>query len=160
MARIRIKDKDPTSSGRRAKLWQCFGQAKVTVYKVDDTKNAFFAIANDETIEKLMSTHCKAIFQNHQFEIQDPPEYNAMKTIIVRNIDRQIIDYEEREIKETIERENGWAKVEQVIKLPNAPTITKVRFETTQMAKKKHWKAECCSCTNPFPQDLLKKIFS
>jgi len=131
MARIKIRDKNPTPSCRRAKLWQCFGHAKVTVHEVDDTKNAFFATANDETIEKLMSTHCKAIFQNHQFEIQDPPEYNAMKTIIVRNIDRQIIDYEERKIKESIERENGWAKVEQVIKLPNVPTIIKVPSETT-----------------------------
>jgi len=136
MARIRIRDKNPTSSGRRAKIWQCFGQAKVTVYKVEDVKNAFYAVANEETIEKLMSTDCKAIFQTQQFEIQDPPEYNAMRTVTIRNIDRQIIDYEESEIKETIERENGWAKVEEVIKLPNAPTIIKVRFETTQMAKK------------------------
>lgn len=32
-------------------------------------------------------------------------------------------------------RKNVWVKVEQVIKLLNAPTIIKVQFETAQMAK-------------------------
>jgi len=78
----------------------------VTVYKVE-AKYAFYAIANDGTIEKLLSTDCKAIFQKQQFEIRDPPEYNAMKTVTIRNIDQQIINYGESEIIETIKRENG-----------------------------------------------------
>jgi len=46
-----------------------------------------------------------------------------------------------------------------VIKLPNAPTIIKVRFETTQMAKKA-LESGMLLLHQSIPQDLLKKIFS
>jgi len=102
---------------------------------MDDYKNAYFVIANDQTIE-MMSKECKATFLKHHFEIQDPPEYNAMRTIVIRNVDKQITEFSEEEIKENIENENAWAKIEQVIKIPNAPSILKIRFESTQMAKR------------------------
>lgn len=136
MARIRIKDKDPNSPRRRATLWQCLGKAKINPKGIRDTNAAFYVIAEDEMIEKLMAQDCRNIFNQNKFEIQDPPEYNAMRTVVIKKVDRQIAEYDREEIKTSIERENSWAKIDEVVKLPNTDTIIKIRFQTTQMAKK------------------------
>lgn len=80
-------------------------------------------------LKKLMSISRQNIFQKQQFEIQATPEYNAMKTATLQNDERQIIDSEERTVKETIKRENGLARVKQVIKLPSAQTPIEMQFE-------------------------------
>lgn len=49
---------------------------------------------------------------------------------------RKSVNLNEQEINKSIENENAWAKVDQVIRKPNAPSILKIRFETTEMAEK------------------------
>ena len=136
MARIRVKDKKPNEPKRRDKLWQCIGLAHVTAYKVDDEREAYYIVTNDENTEKLLTVESKDIFQHNGFEIQNPPEYNAMRTVTAKYVDRQVSEHREADIKENIEMENAWAKVEEVIKIPNISHILKIRFETTQMAKR------------------------
>ena len=136
MARIRVKDKKPNEPRRRDLLWQSIGLAHATTYKVDDAKDAYYLVTSDENVEKLLSIESKDIFKQNGFEIQNPPEYNALRTITAKYVDRQVLEYREDDIKKNIEKENEWAKVEEVIKIPNNPHILKVRFETTQMARK------------------------
>ena len=136
MARIRVKDKRSNEPKRRNTLWQCLGLAHATAFRIDDAREAFYMVTNEDYVEKLLSMESKSIFQQHGFEIQNPPEYNAMRTITARYVDRHVSEHREVDIKENIEKENIWAKVEEVIKIPNNPHILKVRFETTHMAKK------------------------
>lgn len=41
----------------------------------------------------MVSKECKATFLKHNFEIQDPPEYDVMRTIVIRNVDKQISEF-------------------------------------------------------------------
>ena len=136
-ARIWIKDKDPANSRRRYLLWKCIGAAQIKgVQKIECGRAAFYVIGDDEALEKFMSPETRTIFQDQELEIQDPPEYNAKKTIVVKGVDTQVSEYSPDDIVKSVERENEWAKVAQVIKLPNTTTMLKIKFETAQMAKK------------------------
>ena len=115
---VKIIDKRPTEPHRHNKVFQTFGKIGVSVKKVHDGKGVFFAIANEDSLETILSDESKAIFQDEGFELVPPIEYNSPKTVVVKNLDYMIDSYSDAEIIESIKRLNSWAKVEYVYKIP------------------------------------------
>ena len=52
-----------------------------------------------------------------EFEIMTPIEFSALQTIVVREVDSMIEEYDEGEIAENIQFLNDWAKVVKFISL-------------------------------------------
>ena len=70
------------------------------------------------------------------FEIVAPIEFGAMKTIVIKQIDEMINDYNNEGIKESIEYLNDWARVEEIFKFGTTSKMLKVRFTNTTMVKR------------------------
>ena len=74
-------------------------------------------MSRDEDLEPLFTPEVKRCFLNVGLEVITPAEASAMRTILVRQIDKHIDDYSDMEIKDYIEEQNRWAKVDLVRKL-------------------------------------------
>ena len=57
-----------------------------------------------------------------------------MKTVIVKEIDSIIDEYEDQEIKNSITSINEWAKVVEVYMFNTESKMVKIQFESTAMA--------------------------
>ena len=86
-------------------------------------------------MDKLLTSKLKDSLKKDDFEIQTPPEYNAKRTLVLRNIDSLISTVESEELKNDLEIRNEWLKVTEVIKLPNAPKIIKIKAESSEMVR-------------------------
>ena len=69
-------------------------------------------------------------------EIKVPIEYNAIKTVIVKEIDSMVDEFEDEEIRESIERLNDWAKVADFFRFGTTSKMAKIQFSSTAMANK------------------------
>ena len=132
---VKIIDKRPNEPHRHNKVFQTFSKIGVSVKKVHDGKGVFFAIANEGSLETILSDESKAIFQEVGFELVPPIEYNSLKTVVVKNLDYMIYSYSDDEIIESIEKLNSWAKVEHVYKISTTNKLLKVRFQNQQMVQ-------------------------
>lgn len=139
MGRVRIKDSKPSADdSRRLEVWNVLATTKCVVNKVYKAGNnaGYSIVTQDEELEKITSSGVKEAFSSKGFEVVDPPELNANKTIVVTNADPYILSKTDEEIGNELERTKTGVKVKQVIRLPTARTIFKVRLETSQMAKR------------------------
>ena len=132
---IKIIDKRPNEPHRHNKVFQTFGRIGVSIKKVHDGKGVFFAIANEDSLETILSSESTAIFREVGFELVPPIEYNSLKTVVIKNLDYMVDSYSDEEIIESIERLNSWAKVEYVYKIPTTSKLIKVRFQNQQMVQ-------------------------
>ena len=56
-----------------------------------------------------------------------PPQFNANRTLVVQNVDSIItVDVD---LKNATERRSEWAKITEIIKIPNAPKLLKIKYE-------------------------------
>ena len=74
--------------------------------KVHDGKGVFFAIANEDSLEKILSEESRDTFRQERFEGVPPIEYNSLKTIVVKHLDYMVDSYTDEEIIDSIERLN------------------------------------------------------
>ena len=135
MPSVKIKDHIPGPT-RRNKLWECLGVCQVDVWKVKDGVGAYFVILDKSNCQKLLEENTKTTFKGKSFEIINPPDLNANRTVVVRNLDRQIDEWDEENIKEYITERNSWLKVESIVKLPTTSKIIKIKCETEAMAER------------------------
>ena len=84
---VKILDKRPKDGHRHNLVYQTFGNLGVYVKKVHNGKGVFYAIANEDQLEKILSDDSKLAFQRAGFEIVPPLEYNSLKTVTAKNID-------------------------------------------------------------------------
>ena len=137
MPRIKIKDKAPNQGNRKSLLWNRLMNLNLLIYNIKEpNKYTFVLITSDEVVEKLLTSQIKEKLKNDHFEIVTPPEYSANRTMVLRNVDSLITTIENEDLKSDLERRNEWLKVTEIIKIPNAPKIIKIRTETTEMIKK------------------------
>ena len=132
---VKILDKRPKDGHRHNLVYQTFGTLGVYVKKVQDSKGVFYAIANEDQLEKILSDDSKLAFQKAGFKIVPPLEYNSLKTIIAENIDYMLDPYTDEEVIDSIERHNDWAQMEHIYRIPAAGKLLKIRFKTQQMAQ-------------------------
>ena len=132
---IKIVDLKPNDGHRHNKVFQTFGKIGVNVKKVHDGKGVFFAVANEEYLEKILADTSKETFKNEGFEIVPPIEYNSMKTVVIKHIDPMIDSYSDDYIVTSIHKLNAWATVESIYQIPSAIKILKIRFKNQQMVQ-------------------------
>ena len=136
MPKIKIKDNRPGQGDRKKLLWSKLMILSLLVYKVEElNRSGFLIVSSDEVIEKLMTPSVKENLLKDKSEVLTPLEFQANGTIVLRNIDSIISMVDTDELKSDIEQRNEWLKVQEVIKIPTAPKILKVRAENAEMAK-------------------------
>ena len=64
-----------------------------------------------------------------------PLEFNSLKAVVVKQLDRMIDDFTDDEMISSIGNHNEWAGVEEVYRLPTTSKMVKVRFTSQQMAQ-------------------------
>ena len=69
-------------------------------------------------------------------EILIPIEINAMKSIVVRHIDKMIVDYEDEEIIESINRLNDCSEAEEIYRIAANGRLLKIKFQNTNMVER------------------------
>ena len=77
-------------------------------------KGVFYPIINEDDVENILKEENVQRARGKGFEILAPIEFGAMKTIVIKQVDEMIDDYNDEEIKESIERLNEWARVEEI----------------------------------------------
>lgn len=121
---------------RRIQVWKLITETQCQAYKVQKAGNGFAVIAGDDMVEKLTQPTPKARFMADGFEIFDPPELNAKRTLVVTQADAHVLGQSAEDIKKELERTKQGVKVVEVIKLPNAKTVFKVKLENSAMVKR------------------------
>lgn len=137
MGRVRIKDRQSsTGDQRRHLLWKLMFDNSIAVNKVHGSGNGYVVLANDDDVEKMLVTELKAKFSQNEFEIIDPPELNAKRTMVITGADSHISSFECQQIASEIERVNKGIKIVKVIKLPTTTSVLKIQMETSAMVRK------------------------
>ena len=132
---IKLIDKRPGGPNRHHEVYQAFGRIGVAIKKVHNAKGAFYAIVNDENLEIAFTRESKYVFRELEYEVVPPIEYNALKTVVAKNLDYMIDSYTDAEIIDSIESLKEWAEVESVFKIPVTSKMLKVRFKNNQLAQ-------------------------
>ena len=132
MKSVKILDHRP-SGGRRRELWAALGGIGVFPVKMHDSKGAFFPIVRIDELEKLLTEDAKKKMKDKGYEVVAPIEWEAMKSVVVRELDSSIRTYDQDEI-DSIERLNNWAKVDSVYVFKIAANLMKIIFRTSAMA--------------------------
>ena len=131
MVRIKVKNLVHDCTPRKPALVQTLAVAEVWVNKIIETKEAFILIADNENMDKLMKEENRQKLAARGLEIVHPPEYEASRTVILKNVDSLINAMTEDEIVQSIDKN---LKVKRVIKISNSPHLMKLIFERSQIA--------------------------
>ena len=136
MPRIRIKDLKPSQGNRKHYLWNQLMKLNLLVYQLQvPNRNSMVVISTEEVIENLLSTKVKSKLSAEGFEVITPPEYQANRTFVLRNIDSLITEIDSATLKEDLEERNSWLKVTEIIKIPTAPRILKIKVESAEIVR-------------------------
>ena len=119
MTGVKVIDRDTRAPCRRARLWECFGRVGVNPTDLKDAKGAFYAIVQTDMVEQLLTREVKTTFMEQGFEIMAPIKFHALRSVMVKHIDRVINEYTEEEIIQSIDDKNNWANVESIYNITN-----------------------------------------
>ncbi|XP_076052830.1 uncharacterized protein LOC143032244 [Oratosquilla oratoria] len=111
--RLAVLTWDPGRHGLRQDDTHQTGRQKST-----EEMAASILTFNDTTTETLCQKQTKDQFSNNGFDIQDPPELNANRTLVITQVDPHVTNHTQQEIKAEIERLNINTAVTEVITLP------------------------------------------
>ena len=84
----------------------------------------------------LNSDEVRDKLKKEGYEIVQTPQEKANRSIYCRNLDPTIAQLNPTEIKETIEKQNEWIKIEETIKMKNTAPIIKIVCKNENMAQK------------------------
>ena len=96
------------------------------VYKVTESKDAFFLVTDGSQMDQLLTNENKQIFKSHGFELQNPPEFSAARTVVVKGVDDYISHQTEEELLRSIKINHSNINVEKIIKISNASHLLKI----------------------------------
>ena len=88
MPAIKVLDRNANGQRRRPQLWECFGEINVNPIALKEGRGIFYAIVHHDKMEECLKEESKNIFRENGFEITPPIEYNALKSIVVRHMDK------------------------------------------------------------------------
>ena len=71
----------------------------------------------------------------NNFEAHTPIEYVAMRSIIIRHIDKAINEYTDEEVITSINSANEWAEVDHIHRIMTNDRLLKVKFKSTSMVQ-------------------------
>ena len=156
---IKLIDKRQGGPNRHREVYRAFGKFGVAVKKVHDAKGSFYAIVNNESLQKALTQESKDVFREEGYEAVPLIECNALKTVVAKNLDYMIYSYMDAEIINSIETLNEWAEVESVFKIPVTSKMLKVWFKNNQMAQQAMQKGLVILHQYIPPTSIEKEIF-
>ena len=93
------------------------------------------AILKEEQIEQVITPEAKNTFAQNNFDVTTPIEYDTLRSVIIRHLDKVITEYSDNEVIQSINRANNWAKVEQIVRIHTSDRLLKIKFQSTNMAQ-------------------------
>ena len=115
---LKLIDKRPGEALRHNDVYGTFGRLGINIKKVHDAKGAFYVIVSEENLEKILTEENKKECRRQGFEVVAPLEFNSLRTVVVKQLDRMIDDFTDDEMISSIGQDNEWAEVEEVYRLP------------------------------------------
>ena len=131
MVRIRVKITEHDGSSKKPNVVRCISAAGALVYKIIESWGAFILVTDNWGMDSLLSEASRNKFTEQGLELQFPPEFEASRTVILRNVDAFIHDMTETEITVNIPAKYV---VKKVIKIPGNSHLLKIIFKTADMA--------------------------
>ena len=135
MKSIKIID-HRAGDGRRRALYECLGLCQIYANKVQEGRGVLFALIKAEQLERLLNEESKEKLKQYGFEAVTPIEYEAMRSVVARELDGEIKNYSKDEIIEHLERQNSWAKIDNVYVFDTSSNMMKIKFKSSSMAIK------------------------
>lgn len=135
---IRLKHQDKQHPVEARKVVElAYGKFNVPFTRIFATNEGFKVICrNEKDADKILGKEAKPELEKLGLQVIVPPETKARRSIILRQLDQIIGSNTPEDIKDEIERENSWLKIEEVIKMRNYTHILKLRLEETAMVEK------------------------
>ena len=139
MAKVRIKCKDPDKNDRnkKQKLLEILCRNQIEITNAPPTNDGYIVFLRyEEQADNIFSTDVKKALTDNDFQPILPPELKVKKSVIASNLDDEIYDNSEDEIKEELIAQNHWLDdIDSVYKFPKSNTI-KITFTQTALARK------------------------
>ena len=132
---VKVLDHKP-GTGRRSDLYGILGKHGIYPGKMHAGQGVFFPIIKESEIEEMLKEEVRQEAGGNDFEIVTPIEFGALQTIVVREVDSMIEEYNVGEIAESIQCLNEWAEVVEVYKFATTSKLLKVRFKSTSMVQR------------------------
>jgi len=124
------------SSSRREALLQALFDAEIRTLRVITTNDQFVIICQDESnAEAVFTPETTTMLKNKGFEPQMPPELKAKLTLVLKQLDRELVKENPEEIKEEIERNLPEAKIGDIFIMKNR-YLMKIQFSDHKTAAK------------------------
>ena len=86
MVRIRLKIIDHDGESKKTAVWRGLSKADAFVCKVIETRETFLLITNGTEAEKVLKDEMRQYYLSKGLEVQVPPEYSALKTLMVKGV--------------------------------------------------------------------------
>ena len=131
MVRIRVKIQAHDGSSKKSNLTHIMGKTGAWAYKIIETKEAFVLITDNVNMDKLLTDETKQELVAKGLEIVHPPEYDAARTVLLKNVDSTISALEEGEIAGIIGQHY---QVKKIVKIPNSKDLLKIVFQNSHDA--------------------------
>ena len=131
MVKIRVKVTAHDDTSKKVNLTDCICQAEALINKIIESKDAFFLLTDHSNMDKLLRDNVRSKFAEEGLEAQYPPEYEATRMVMLRNVDPVISSKSTEEITEYIDPS---LKIKSVIKIPNNTHLLKLIIESADMA--------------------------
>ena len=125
--KVTIHDGQP----KKPALIQCVCGAEALVNKIIEMKDAFVLITDNKNMDRLLTQEAKQQFALEGLEVQNPPEYEAAHTVLLRRVDSMIHAMSVEEIVTYIDQS---LNVKKVVKIPNSDHLLKIVFATSAVA--------------------------
>ena len=126
MVRIRVKIVQHDGASKKDALWRGLHKAKAYVYKMIETKEAFFLVTDSEQAELILKDNVREFLREKGLEVQTPPEHIVMRTVLVKGLEGNIATKSEEDIKNEIQSEYSDWKLEKVVKIPGNDRLMKL----------------------------------
>ena len=139
MPRVKIKHPDPNDKAK-LQLLRTLSESLVYATRIIPTKDGFVVIARtDEDVDKVFKEKLMKELKHQNFNPILPPELRAKRTIVIFNIDENILKHKEQDIIDEFLAENIWmnAGIDNIFKIPKS-NILKITFNDTTAPKKSY----------------------
>ena len=106
MPAMKIINKDLKSQRHRPQVWETFGGVGINPTDIKDGKGVYYTIVWQDQVEQVISEETKQIFKDKGYDVMIPIEYDSMRSMVIRYIDKVINDYTDQEVIESINNAN------------------------------------------------------
>ena len=126
MVRIRVKIAQHDGTPKKEVLWQGLHKAKAFVYKIVKSSEAFWLITDGEQSELILKDSIRDFYKERGLEVQIPPEYDSLRTILMKGVEWYVSEKTEVEIKIIIETSHPEWKLDRVVRIPSNERLMKL----------------------------------